>query len=560
MGDFALKDFDIGRTKIHCLANICDHSFGSATNYVYISPWNQHNRTMATRQTFDINFYCRPSKVNKKGLAPIELSIVINKKRCYLNLQRKERPEEFKAAMASKKTNAIKSYCENQRRLVDDYAERMAFADIELTADNLKECLKRQYVSKAYSLGDLWGDLIGNEKQKLFSGDIVMATYAKYILSKNAFYAANDFTDETPAHTVDIQHVNKLQFYLREQGYDQSTIYNYHARTKAAFTLAFNRGKIKANPYAGFKMSKGEKKDIIWLEPEEIKKIANKDIDIPRLANVRDLLLMQCYTGLAYKDLDMLQKSDFKVNPKDGQIYIEKKRVKTKEKFTAIVLEDGKRILEKYDYELPRLTNQKYNAYLKEIQDICGIQKRLHTHIGRTTYVCTLYNKGVQESVIAKLVGHSTTKTTLKYYAEMQKEALFNAVQEAQKGKRTVAVKASTNLDEVNAAINEYFDKTVYRDAPVPSNADLIELEDTIIAQLTTLKQDNKAKDAYRVSFAKCNSKLSQRLSFVKKTIEKERNAGNDANVRRLQSLQKTYRRLSKTLQQLDANLFRFSK
>ena len=515
---------------------------------------------MATKQTFDINFYCRPSKKNKKGLAPIELSIVINGKRCYLNLQRKEIPEEFKSAMASKKTNAIKSFCENQRRLVDDYVQRMAFADIELTADNLKDCLKRGYVSKAYSLGDMWEDLIGNEKQKLISGDIVLATYGKYLLAKNAFYAANDFSDATPAQTADIQNVNKMQFYLREQGLDQSTIYNYHARTKAAFTLAFNRGKIKSNPYAGYRMTKGEKKDIVWLEPEEIKKIANKTIDIPRLANVRDLLLMQCYTGLAYKDLDLLKKEDFKVNPKDGQIYIEKKRVKTKEKFTAIVLEDGKAILEKYDYELPHLTNQKYNAYLKEIQDICGIQKRLHTHIGRTTYVCTLYNKGVKESVIAKLVGHSTTKTTLKYYAEMQKETLFKAVQEAQNGKRPASAKTGTNLDEVNAAINEYFEKTIFRDTPVPPNADLVVLEDAIISQLTALKQEKKSQDAYRISFAKCNSKLSQRLGFVKKTIEKERHAGNEANVKKLQLIQKTHRRLQKTLEQLDPRIYKFSK
>ena len=137
---------------------------------------------------------------------------------------------------------------------------------------------------------------------------------------------------------------------------------------------------------------------------------------------------------------------------------------------------------------------------------------------------------------------------------------MFKAVQEAQNGKRPATAKTGTNLDKVNAAINDYFDKTIFKDSPVPSNANLVVLEDSIVALLTTLKQDSKAQDAYRISFAKCNSKLFQRLGFVKKTIEKERHAGNEANVKKLQLIQKTHRSLQKTLEQLDPRLYRISK
>ena len=70
---------------------------------------------MATRQTFSISFYCRKSKADKKGLAPIELSIVINGERTYIRLPRKERPEDFAKAMDGKRDNEMKVYCENQR-------------------------------------------------------------------------------------------------------------------------------------------------------------------------------------------------------------------------------------------------------------------------------------------------------------------------------------------------------------------------------------------------------------------------------------------------------------
>ena len=62
---------------------------------------------------------------------------------------------------------------------------------------------------------------------------------------------------------------------------------------------------------------------------------------------------------------------------------------------------------------------------LKEVQDICGLDKVLQTHVGRKTYVCYLYQKQVPVQVIATIVGHTTCYTTLKYYAKMDKQTIF---------------------------------------------------------------------------------------------------------------------------------------
>lgn len=380
---------------------------------------------MATRQTFSISFYCRPSKVDKKGLAPIELSLVINGKRTYLRLQRKEYPDEFNRAMNSKRENELKIYCENQRIRVNTIVEDMQFADIELTADNLKECLMKGGVSNFYTLGQLWTDIIYNKQGELEEGDIAVDTYNRYNLSKTAFYKANGFDDNTPAKVVELQHINIFQRYLRgEMKLSQYTAYNYHARAKSAFVLAFNRGKIKSNPYASFKMDKGEKKEIVYLTEEEVNTIKNKQM-VERLNRIKDLFVFQCYSGLAYSDMALLEKEDYQRNEK-GQIFIQKRRKKTKQLFKSIVLRDGISILEKYDYVLPVISNVKYNAYLKEIQTICGIDKSLHTHLGRTTYICYLYNKGVPIDTIAEIVGHSSCHTTLKYYAKMDNSTIFN--------------------------------------------------------------------------------------------------------------------------------------
>ena len=377
-----------------------------------------------SRQTFDIQFYCRPSKTDKKGYAPVELSIVINGERNYLRLQRKERPDDFKKAMESKRANPIKGYIESQRILINKIVEDMAFADIELTALNLKECLKKGGISNFYSLGQLWNDLMFNKDMELSTGDLSNNTLSKYKLAKNAFYEANGFTDNTPARDITIQHIINMQNHLRKKGIQQNTISQYHAKCKAAFTLAFKSGKIKGNPYASYKVDKGPKKEIVWLKEDEMQKIRDKKISIERLDKVRDVFVFQCNSGLSYADLKSIRKEDFRQSGLN-QVFVEKKRKKTNETYVSTILKDGIVILKKYDYQLPVLSNTKYNAYLKELQTICGIDKELHTHLARTTYICFLYNKGVNIENIASMVGHYACKTTLKYYAKMDKNTIF---------------------------------------------------------------------------------------------------------------------------------------
>ena len=397
---------------------------------------------MPTRQTFSISFYCRNSKADKKGLAPIEISIVINGERTYLRLPRKERPEEFAKAMASKRDNEMKVYCENQRVRLNYIVEEMQFADIEITAANLKECYQRGGVAKFYTLGELWQDIIANKNSERATGDLDDDTFRRYGVARDTFYLATNYDKGTPAKNVELMDIYRFQQYLRGKGLSQATIYQYHAKCKAAFALAFDRGKIKSNPYSQFKMSRGDKKEIIWLTAEELDKLMSKDIKIERLAKVRDLFLFQCYSGLAYGDMAELERSDYKENDM-GQIFIEKHRKKTGKMFKSVVFKEGKTILERYDYQLPIVSNQKCNAYLKEVQTICGLDKELHTHLGRTTYICYLYQRHVDIETIATIVGHATCQTTLRYYAKMDNQSIFDELR-----KRNVANDGKPDLEK----------------------------------------------------------------------------------------------------------------
>ncbi len=419
---------------------------------------------MVSRQTFSTQFYCRKSKADKKGFAPVELSIVINGERTYLRLPRKERPEEFAKSIESKRDNAIKVYLESQRVLLNKVVEDMQYAGVEITAENLKECYKRGGIAPFYTLGQLWHDIIDNKTIEKANGDLDEDTYHRYLLARDAFYEATGYNGDTPAQNVELQDLHRLQQHLRSKGRKQSTIHQYHAKCKAAFTLAFNRGKIKSNPYSQFKMDKGERKEIIWLTPKELGTLTKKDFSTDRLSRVRDLFLFQCYSGLSYGDMAELERKDYQENGK-GQIFIEKHRKKTGVRFLSMVLAEGKRILEKYDYELPVIKNQNYNAYLKEVQDLCGFDKVLTTHIGRKTYVCYMYQKQIPVQVIATIVGHATCQTTLKYYAKMDKETIFKELR-----KRHVANEVKPEAKDKAVYLPEAQEETKKRRAKKAEN------------------------------------------------------------------------------------------
>ena len=82
-------------------------------------------------------------------------------------------------------------------------------------------------------------------------------------------------------------------------------------------------------------------------------------------------------------------------------------------------------ILERYNYVLPIISNQRYNSYLQEIADLCGIEIRLTSHIARHTAATLMLNSGIAIEVVAKILGHSSTKMT-QHYAKLLDKTVIN--------------------------------------------------------------------------------------------------------------------------------------
>ncbi len=164
--------------------------------------------------------------------------------------------------------------------------------------------------------------------------------------------------------------------------------------------------------------------DRVFLNAEELQLMAAKQFVTDRLGQIRDIFLFSCYTGLSYADVYKLKASEIVTGP-DGEKWINTKRQKTDTPTRVPLLPSAIAILIKYSDSpicensgkaLPVSTNQKMNAYLKEIGDICGINKSLTFHIARHTFATTItLSNGVPIESVSKMLGHTNIKTTQHY-------------------------------------------------------------------------------------------------------------------------------------------------
>jgi site-specific recombinase XerD len=213
---------------------------------------------------------------------------------------------------------------------------------------------------------------------------------------------------------------------------DSNTCYKYIKKTKQFITEAKKRGLVKVNPIADFSC-KYVQPDRDYLEMYELGKMYKQKFG-KRLTEVRDVYLFCCFTGFAYKDVQQLSSSNIFIGL-DGRRWIKKNRQKTDNKEAVPLMPLAAEIVDKYkndqyclihDCLLPVDSNQKYNEYLKEIANICGIKINLTTHTARHTFATTVtLENDVPLETVSKMLGHKSIKTT-QIYARITQRKVSN--------------------------------------------------------------------------------------------------------------------------------------
>ena len=307
---------------------------------------------------------------------------------------------------------------------IQDIFNLLRSTNEDFDVDTIKQKLLKIQESKGIlDVFDYYLDSILAKLRKGYS----METYKHYKSSRKRladFIELKLKKSDVSVQCIDYKFLNAFDVFIKKEfNITQNTAWNYHKHLRRVLNLAISLDYIDKNPYSKFKVGLDETHREI-LSTEELKRIEEKQIQIERLAVVRDIFVFACYTGLSFSDIVKLNHSHLQQRP-DGKEWIIINRSKTNNRCRIPLLPKAKEILKKYeDYPkisgkailLPVLTNQKMNSYLKELGDICGINKNITMHIARHTFATTVtLSNGVPIETVSKLLGHSSLKTTQIY-------------------------------------------------------------------------------------------------------------------------------------------------
>lgn len=378
---------------------------------------------MVQRNSFCVSFFCESSRKDKSGKSPIYVTIIINGKRSRFPLQRKADPETFDKLMKSKKTNDIKEFCIAIENRIYALQTEFIREGIPVTAANIREYLRTGGV-KSYTLEMMWSGyfkLIDQRKGISMTKD----TYKRYEAVRDLMFSR--YGKEREASSLTREELETLYTELCTGNFNTTAAQKFQ-KVKTIFTWAFENGNIPGNPSSGIHITK-KYKDPVWLTDSEVETIWQHNFKYnPRLEAIRDLLILQASCGLAFTDLQDLQDED--ILEQDGTYYISKNRNKTGVKYTAVILPRGVEVLKKYDMKVPKtVSNQKFNAYCKEIATLCGINKNIHSHSFRHTYATELIRRGVDLYTTSRCLGHTNLKQS-QHYAKLLDDTVVKNVSE----------------------------------------------------------------------------------------------------------------------------------
>lgn len=181
---------------------------------------------------------------------------------------------------------------------------------------------------------------------------------------------------------------------------------------------------IDHDPSSGIRVKRGDFEQKRWLNETEMKMIENAELSSGSLVRVRDLFIFSCYCGMAFSDL-----MDFKPEKleKDGEnTFLYGRRQKTGQEYIVLILPKAMSVLKKYDYKLPKYSNQQYNHRLKDVAKEAGVEKPISSHWGRITFGFMALNKGVRIEVVSKAMGHATISETQRTYSRILKKTVVS--------------------------------------------------------------------------------------------------------------------------------------
>ncbi len=380
---------------------------------------------------YHVHFYLKLAKKNKAGLVPIILRLVVNGQRAEYSISRRIDPKLWNGKSErvngnNRDAKEINDHISNLKHKLNRIHQSFIDSDTEITVKNLMFQLRGGSNIKSKLLLVVFKD--HNERMDTLIGkDISASTASRYWTCYShleSFLKEEYNNNDYRLNDIDYQFIYKLEYFLKTtRKCNHNSTLKYINNFKKIIRIALANGWMERDPFYNYKVQfKPVERE--FLTQEEIMILYNKELHFDRLRVVRDMFIFSCYTGLAYSDVKKLTADDIIIGI-DGYQWIKTKRTKTDSVSSIPLLPIAMEILEKYQehpevkqgtYILPVLSNQKSNAFLKEIAELCGIKKNLTTHLARHTFATSVtLSNGVPIESVSKMLGHKSLRTTQLY-------------------------------------------------------------------------------------------------------------------------------------------------
>ncbi|WP_370898128.1 site-specific integrase [Chryseobacterium gossypii] len=375
-------------------------------------------------------FYIKKAKINAQGEAPIYMRITIDGKISEISTKRTVQPSKWNSQAQSVKGSSEESKSLNfylktfEQKVYDTYYELIREKEI-ISCEVLKNKLlgrdqkNRMLIPIFQDHNDRIEKLVGKEFAKG-----TLTRYKTCLSHTKEFIRWKYKVSDIDIRKIDYAFLNDFELFLRtERLCNNNSAVKYIRNFGKVIKICIANGWIQKDPFVNYH-SKIKEVTRVFLNESEMSAISSKNFNNERLSVVRDIFLFSCFTGLAYIDTKKLTAQNIGIGL-DGSKWIYTNREKTKTTSNIPLPAQAESIIEKYKNHpacihggklLPVLSNQKMNAYMKEIADLCGIKKELTYHIARHTFATTVtLSNGVSIESVSKMLGHKNMRTTQHY-------------------------------------------------------------------------------------------------------------------------------------------------
>lgn len=404
---------------------------------------------MRSKTNFRVSFFLKKAKLLKNGEASVAMRITVDGQRVENNIRKSILPNLWD--QSKERAKGTSSAAVDLNRFIEDARIRIyqIVTELQQTRAEINPLIVQQ---RFYGVGQVRKQERAilqviqehnDEAKQLIGKDFVEITWRRYETMKRylgELIKRKYGIDDLPLSDFTGEVIRAYEVYLKtEKDLCQNTLIRYMKALKKITNRCLANDWIQKDPFAGIKFRE-EPTEPEFLTLEEVDRIYNCNPGSKRLEVIKDMFLMSAFTGLAFTDVSQLTE-DHIVTDNDGNKWIRKPRQKTKQMSNIPLLDVPLAIIEKYQGDkkaakkgvlLPIPCNQVMNRYLKEIAEICKINKHLTMHTARHTYATLCLSQGVSLKNVSKMLGHASVKMTERYARVLDSSILhdMNAIRD----------------------------------------------------------------------------------------------------------------------------------